>query len=828
MAANAKAAAKPLFHEVVFHIVIGEKLSKAKAQKLRDQLIANGAEEATQSPPPEHPHIAFDLTETTHIIASDIHFPGFEEAQQAMIPVVNPDWVEASIRKRKTAHVRPFTPDPRMFFSGVFVSAAELPEGDKEAIFGGVTALGGQYSVSLTRFVTHIVCLNLDNHKCQQAIEKKLDVKFVLPHWFDDCLKLNRKIDEGPYLLPNPEIELVSADAPITLPVRDDLRFTHRQNITEQIPTVREGFDAFEGKKVKLGADLGINPRLRRVISEIIIDGKGEIVNTVKDADTFVCQFREGKDYRRASRRGLTVGNMLWLYWIFAHGVWTSPLKRLLHYPIVRGGLKGMENFVISVSNYGGDARMYLENLIEATGAKFTKSMKPENTHLITARAQSEKYQAAKDWNINIVNHLWLEESYAKWEIQSMTNQKYTHFPPRTNLMEVVGQTSIDQNALRQFYNTEEESDPEDDEEPVDEEHDITMEDSSPLQKAAATNEATTTEKEVDSTFKTPARKPGRPKTAPSITTPGAATPASRRTQSTSTPASTLSTSSRRAKESAASKLSESISDMNLYEKEKKRKGGVLGTGRKRSLDESFTSISPPPPSAPRKKKPKTKIAHHLLITGYTWSESRPEIASKRRLMDLGIHLLDDDMTTRPTILAAPKLVRTAKFVCAIAAAPLVVTTKWIEDCLDQNKLLDPSSYLLVDSAGEARLGVSLSSALANAKKNKGLLLKGYGIYVAPHVGAGFDTCKKIVEANGGVCVSFKTGKRVNAAADAERLVLVSSEKEGDKKLWKRFLDMGREDGKKAELVSMEWLLDLAMGQEVVWREENLLGRKKK
>jgi hypothetical protein len=41
---------------------------------------------------------------------------------------------------------------------------------------------------------------------------------------------------------------------------------------------------------------------------------------------------------------------------------------------------------VITVSNYGGDARLFLENLIEACGAKFTKSMKADNTHLITAR----------------------------------------------------------------------------------------------------------------------------------------------------------------------------------------------------------------------------------------------------------------------------------------------------------------------------------------------------------------------------------------------------------------------------------------------------------
>jgi hypothetical protein len=126
---------------------------------------------------------------------------------------------------------------------------------------------------------------------------------------------------------------------------------------------VREGFDAFDGKKVKLGSDLGINPRLRRVISEIIIDGKGEIVTSLKDANVYVGQYREGSDYRRASRRGLTVGNLLWLYWIFAHGAWTSPLKRLLHYPVARGGLKGMENFVICYSLIG---RYFLANSLRS------------------------------------------------------------------------------------------------------------------------------------------------------------------------------------------------------------------------------------------------------------------------------------------------------------------------------------------------------------------------------------------------------------------------------------------------------------------------------
>ncbi len=54
----------------------------------------------------------------------------------------------------------------------------------------------------------------------------------------------------------------------------------------------------------------------------------------------------------------------------------------------------------------------------------------------------SEKCEAAKDWNIHIVNHLWIEESYTQCEAQSLTNQKYITFPHRTNLGEVIGQNS--------------------------------------------------------------------------------------------------------------------------------------------------------------------------------------------------------------------------------------------------------------------------------------------------------------------------------------------------------------------------------------------------
>jgi len=177
------------------------------------------------------------------------------------------------------------------------------------------------------------------------------------------------------------------------------------------------------------------------------------VVERVLEADTLVCQYRYGAEYVDACQNARDVGNLSWLYHLITHNKWTSPMRKMLHYPVPRNGIPGFQGMLISVSNYVGDARLYLENLVKACGAEFTKTMKQDNTHLITAHTASEKCDAAREWNIHVLNHLWLEESYAKYQIQSLTIKKYTHFPPRTNLGEVVGQTRLDREALeRNFY----------------------------------------------------------------------------------------------------------------------------------------------------------------------------------------------------------------------------------------------------------------------------------------------------------------------------------------------------------------------------------------
>lgn len=199
--------------------------------------------------------------------------------------------------------------------------------------------------------------------------------------------------------------------------------------------------------------DLSLTQKALNIIKARITNGGGSIVEGVESCDMFICQYRDDPHYVRAAQLGKDVGNLAWLFHLVTRNEWTSPLRRLLHYPIPKEGIPGFKDLRICISNYGGDARIYLENLIRAAGATYTKTMKNDNTHLITARSSSEKYEAAKDWGIETINHLWIEESYAKCEKQPVTVSKYTYFPPRTNLGEIIGQTAFDEHKLRdKFY----------------------------------------------------------------------------------------------------------------------------------------------------------------------------------------------------------------------------------------------------------------------------------------------------------------------------------------------------------------------------------------
>lgn len=112
-----------------------------------------------------------------------IDFPGYEAACDALIPVIKPQWLHASLTKRKLANPRQYSPDPRLFLNDVVVTCGDIPEGDKDAIIGGVLAKGGIYSSRISNMVTHLVDLTTESDKARVAISRKLNMKIVLPHW---------------------------------------------------------------------------------------------------------------------------------------------------------------------------------------------------------------------------------------------------------------------------------------------------------------------------------------------------------------------------------------------------------------------------------------------------------------------------------------------------------------------------------------------------------------------------------------------------------------------------------------------------------------------
>jgi len=125
------------------------------------------------------------LLELDYIVSETIDFSQYTEARDAMITVVKSSWVQESFRRKKLAQIKAHSPDPRLFFSGVnFAFGENIPELDRLAILGPALGMGGQSSENLTRMVTHLVALSMDDIVCKHAIEKGLKCKIVLPHWY--------------------------------------------------------------------------------------------------------------------------------------------------------------------------------------------------------------------------------------------------------------------------------------------------------------------------------------------------------------------------------------------------------------------------------------------------------------------------------------------------------------------------------------------------------------------------------------------------------------------------------------------------------------------
>ena len=828
------------------------------------------------------------MDEVTHIISAHIEFPQYLAALEHGINVVKPSWVRQSLQKGKIAQPRQHSPDPSQYFQDVVVTFGDLPEHDQDAIIAGVMALGGQHSSPLSKLVTHIVTTDGDDAKCEIARDKGLSCKILLPHWFDDCFRLGKKINERPYTFPDPEI--LCRDNPVKI---REFQSSTLDGATSATPSTlpvssqptpspsehRKNLNAFMCKKMFLAKDLQLSDHLYRTLAELIDHGGATIADKVEEADIYIGQYRDGKDYIKASREGKEVANLSWLYHVINRNRYSRPLGKLLHYPVPRHGIRGFENMRISVSNYTGDARMYLENLVRYSGAEFTKTMKQDNTHLITAHMHSEKCEAAQEWAVNVVNHLWLEESFAKCGVQPLTNPRYTHFPARTNLGEVTGQTSFDVKRLEQTYFPRLPESPK--------KADLSTQKPSPRKTTSSAREVLATatinqtdaatpaaaddeteDEEMEEQPKTAKKSRGRPRKS------DVATPRFRDVEKENQ-SPLLYSSGRASKAKALGALHQQADDIALFQKEMKRKGGVTHSRRstnaddfssplvasprrkKRTSDEATydptalgSDLSDGETQAPSKPTKKAKhspalsvdlppVQYKMLVSGdERWvNKTSKEAADKQKLRQLGVVLIQDPKEA--DLVVAPKLLRTRKFVCALANAPIVVNTSYLDSALTNNELMEDLP-LLHDVENEQHWQLNLADALARAKDNQHHLLRGWTIFITKDIKGGFDTYKDIISANGGQALLYQGRQGISvpkrriredpeAGSESQNqgeddefdyVYLVTGDSEGEAKLWKQFRETAKKQDLEARIVKNDWILHAAMAQQIEWKEK--------
>lgn len=141
-------------------------------------------------------------------------------------------------------------------------------------------------------------------------------------------------------------------------------------------------------------------------------------------------------------------------------------------------------------------------------------------------------------------------------------------------------------------------------------------------------------------------------------------------------------------------------------------------------------------------------------------------------------------------------------------------------------------NFILQDKEAEGRYDVKLQRSIARAKSNRGKLLWGVPIYCTEKIRNGTDSYKAIAEANGAIFKIYRarsgtTIKPTTAEEDGnappEPVYLISNVSPEEKQMWPRFRDMAQKGNMEPRVVAPDWLLDVAMVQQVRFDERFLV-----
>lgn len=136
----------------------------------------------------------------------------------------------------------------------------------------------------------------------------------------------------------------------------------------------------------------------------------GQVESSYNSRVTHVlCANQKSDVFKVAQKEGKRLVSAFWLNDCLMQKKMVPPWQAL-HLPLSFNSEKPGFNQMISVTNFDGEERVRLKQMINAIGAKYTGYMTHHNSALICKKPGGMKFEKAKEWRIAVVNVQWLSD----------------------------------------------------------------------------------------------------------------------------------------------------------------------------------------------------------------------------------------------------------------------------------------------------------------------------------------------------------------------------------------------------------------------------------
>lgn len=113
-----------------------------------------------------------------------------EEAQEIyQIPAVTVQWVVASIRLKKLANSKAYSPNKNKIFTNVLACLSKVTPNDAKLLYALITYHGGKVKLNFNSKCTHLICGSASGKRYQVALTLSGRLKIVTPDWVIESLR---------------------------------------------------------------------------------------------------------------------------------------------------------------------------------------------------------------------------------------------------------------------------------------------------------------------------------------------------------------------------------------------------------------------------------------------------------------------------------------------------------------------------------------------------------------------------------------------------------------------------------------------------------------